>query len=349
MRLSIIIPFYNVEDFLPQCIESVMKLTKIEKEIILINDGSTDSSLQIAEKYKEEVEASEKGKIILINQENKGVGVARNAGINASTGDYIFFLDSDDWISTESFNSMILEFFEENSRVSSTGQPDVLLGKEIFYDEKRNIRKIEKEIPKQYLNRKIGGKEYLIASITKKFWNVRIPVGIYKKSLLTDNGIYFSETARSHEDELFITRIFYHAEQIETVNKIFGYYRVREGSIMSQLKPHHVRDILLNINEIKKIFEKEEDVQVKKAICYNIKKYYKEVLKKSYILEMKDFFNRVHSQFKYDCKEYLFKMTGNPFEKIEIYIIYYLKNFYYSIKIGSRKLKNIKERKVLEK
>lgn len=327
-----------------------MNLNKIEKEIILINDGSTDNSLQIAEKYKKEGKVSDEGEIIIINQENRGVGVARNTGINASTGDFIFFLDSDDWVSTESFNKIILDFFEKNSKVSSDRQPDVLIGKEIFYDEIKNIRKIVKKIPRQYLNKKIDGREYLIASITKKFWNVRIPVGIYKKSFLIDNGIYFSETARSHEDELFITKIFYYAKRIETVNEIFGYYRAREGSIMSQLKPHHVRDILLNINEIKKIFEEEEDISVRKAICYNIKRYYKEILKKSYILGMEEFFNKAHNQFKYDCEKYLFKMTRNPFEKIELYMIYYLKNFYYSIKIESKNLKkNNKKRKELKK
>ena len=341
MKLSIIVPFYNVEKFLSDCLESIVKLTGFEREIILINDGSSDSSLKIAKEYMKRYNIGKKPEIILVEQENKGVAIARNEGIRRSTGEYIYFLDSDDWIETSSFNSLVLKFFEENDRLKEEERIDVLLGKEIFYDERTKKEKILKNIPDSYLNKVISGKEFLVSSIVKRFWNVRLPIGIYKRKTIIEHGIYFSDVTKSHEDELFMTKMLYFSNKVKTVDKVFGYYRGRDGSIMSELKIQHVIDILHNIDELKEMFKEERDVQVKSAVFGNIRRYYKEVLKKAYILEKMETFEKIYTQFRTDCKNYLFKMTKNPFEKLEIYLIYYLKDVYYNIKIGTRKMRNL--------
>lgn len=93
IKVSIIIPVYNCEDYLDECLKSVLRQTEKRIEIILINDGSTDNSKSIIEKY---VKLDER--IILVNQQNSGVSVARNNGINNAKGKYIMFIDSDDWI-----------------------------------------------------------------------------------------------------------------------------------------------------------------------------------------------------------------------------------------------------------
>src|SRR5690242_7052248 len=92
-KVSVVVPVYNVEKYLPRCIESICKQTLSDLEIILVDDGSTDRSGEICEEY-----AKADQRIIVIHQENGGGGVARNAGIARATSPYVGFVDSDDWI-----------------------------------------------------------------------------------------------------------------------------------------------------------------------------------------------------------------------------------------------------------
>ena len=98
MMISVIIPIYNTEKYLKDCINSVLKQTINDYEIILINDGSTDKSKEIAEQYCHDYD-----NISLINQSNKGQGAARNVGVVAAKGEYVYFLDSDDTIENNLF------------------------------------------------------------------------------------------------------------------------------------------------------------------------------------------------------------------------------------------------------
>ena len=110
IKVSIVIPVYNVEKYLEECIESAIKQSLNDIEIICINDGSTDSSLEILKKYEKKY-----SNIIVISQENKGLSASRNVGIRKAKGKYIYFLDSDDFIDT---NSMELCYKECESGVS---------------------------------------------------------------------------------------------------------------------------------------------------------------------------------------------------------------------------------------
>ena len=100
-EVSIIIPCYNVEKFIKDCLESVINQTFKNIEIICINDGSTDSTPEILKKY-----SNIDNRIIVVNQKNKGLSGARNSGINVSCGKYLMFLDSDDWIDTDYIEKM---------------------------------------------------------------------------------------------------------------------------------------------------------------------------------------------------------------------------------------------------
>lgn len=104
--ISIIIPVYNVEDYLERCLDSIIHQSYKNIEIIVINDGSTDSSLKILEKY-----ALKNSRIIIVNQENKGLSGARNIGVEKAIGDYIWFVDGDDFIDNDACERLIsLEF-----------------------------------------------------------------------------------------------------------------------------------------------------------------------------------------------------------------------------------------------
>lgn len=100
IRFSIIIPVYNTEKYLERCLDSVLGQNYKEIEIILINDGSKDNSLKICEKYKKRF-----SEIVLIDQENQGLGAARNRGIENSNGEYLIFLDSDDYVEKDSLKA----------------------------------------------------------------------------------------------------------------------------------------------------------------------------------------------------------------------------------------------------
>ena len=91
--ISVIVPVYNVEEYLEECLESIQQQTYTDIEVILVNDGSTDDSKEICERY-----CAKDNRFKLINQENQGLSEARNVGVRASTGEYIFFVDSDDVI-----------------------------------------------------------------------------------------------------------------------------------------------------------------------------------------------------------------------------------------------------------
>ena len=111
--ISLVIPVYNVESWLAECLESAVNQSAPFKEVVIINDGSTDSSIEICRSYVKKY-----GYFKLIDQENQGLSAARNAGIKAASGEYIMFLDSDDWLRADSVK--ILEGLLEE------GRPDVI-------------------------------------------------------------------------------------------------------------------------------------------------------------------------------------------------------------------------------
>lgn len=336
MKLSIIIPAYNTEEYIGQCIESVLNIKEIENEIIIINDGSTDKTFEIVKKYE-----SKNSNIKLINQDNQGASVARNRGIKESTGDYIYFLDSDDWIETGSFEKIVKGI--END-YNNNEEIDVLVGKEKGFSEFTKIETLDERIPKELVGKIISGKEFMEKSIKGKFWNVRLPIYLYKSSLLIENNIIFPIGRKSNEDEVFSINIFYHTKRLKIVDEIFGNYRARNGSIMSVLNVRHVEDIFENAKELIETYKNEQDLNTKNMIFYMIKRYYKSSMKKAIQCNKKDIFNNIYEQFKLDCVQYLFKTKFKKYENIELYIIYYTKNLIFSMEKNFKKIRNIKKK-----
>lgn len=218
--VSVIIPVYNVEEFLQECLESVIKQTYKNIEIITIDDGSTDNSLEILKQY-----ASNDGNITIINQKNSGQSVARNKGIAETKGKYIYFLDSDDYILPETIENLISKMEKNNLDL-------IRFAAEPFSD---NINyKVNK---KQYDFRKYFSTEKLYKK--SEFLNINLqafsssPVlYVVKRDMLIKNKIKF-KPGIIHEDELFTLRVFLNANYTMYDSNFYYKRRYRIGSTMT--------------------------------------------------------------------------------------------------------------------
>lgn len=197
--VSVIVPVYNAEKYLNRCLESLINQTLKNIEIICINDGSTDNSLQIIKDY-----SNKDNRIVVIDQQNQGVSASRNQGMKIAKGEYLAFCDADDWLD--------LEFYEKLYRETENGTIDVVKGNTaIAYDSK-----IEK---KGELNALIKTSGYmLVTTFQYEWWSA-----IYKKSMFEDGMIKFHD-ARLAEDQLFLCQTLCRVKTFRIVDDVFYYY-----------------------------------------------------------------------------------------------------------------------------
>lgn len=212
-ELSIIIPVYNVEKYVRRCIESVIKIANQNIEIILINDGSTDNSQAICEEY-----LRQDNRIKLINQDNGGLSYSRNKGIELAEGEYIAFIDSDDWIDSQSFTELFNKIKEDNL--------DIIYG-EYSLVNSYNIERVCKKHTYEVCN----GIELLELNIHNDSAPVEVVTNIYKKSFLDKYSIRFVKRLL-HEDTLFSLMCYLYAERVKCLPINFYNYFIRDNSIM---------------------------------------------------------------------------------------------------------------------
>lgn len=216
-KISIIIPVYNVEKYLRKCLESITNQTFKDIEIICVDDGSTDNSLNILNEL-----AQKDNRIKVISKLNGGHFSARHRGIEASSGEYILFVDSDDWIDTT--------LIEKAYKIITDTNTDVL----IFgaYTVKKNsisngMYSVNK-IPKKFKNKILTLEDYknIIFKLCPTAWSK-----LYRKDFLTDNNIRFQEIEHG-EDQLFYIHTMLMAKNIYILDKNLYYYvKNREGSL----------------------------------------------------------------------------------------------------------------------
>lgn len=221
-KVSIIVPVYNVEDYLHQCIVSIIYQTYQNIEIILVNDGSTDNSGKICDSFVEQ-----DNRIKVVHKQNGGLSDARNCGTNHATGDYIIYLDGDDWMDSETCMSAIEAVLNNSADI-------VFWGHKKEHSDGKN-----KEIPlfaanikfsgnyKNWLHRRlIGliGNELSYPTKTDAFssaWGK-----LYRRDLISINKITFIDTkVIGSEDVLFNIEVFYRAKEIVYLNALFNHYR----------------------------------------------------------------------------------------------------------------------------
>lgn len=257
-KVSVIVPVYNTSVYLKKCMDSLINQTLNEIEIICINDGSTDNSLEILEAY-----ASNDSRIKILNQENQGQSAARNAGIEIAKGEYIGFLDSDDCAKSTMFEKLYKNAKEFNSDIS-------MCSIEVF-DEKTKVSHSN-----DYMSLDLFGKAFenrvfspcetydFLFRICVVPWNK-----IYKKSFLTINNLKFIENL-NFEDNVFFMDTHTSAERISLVNEPLVIYTQNSLTSYSSAPKKHDRKKL----DFFRIFEEEERILKEKNIYPELEYYF---------------------------------------------------------------------------
>ena len=227
-QVSIILPVYNVEKYLPQCLDSIVNQTLKDFECICVNDGSTDNSLSILQEY-----ANKDSRIKIISQENKGVSAARNKALKQCIGKYITFVDSDDFISENCLEQLITVAEKENTDAVWCGHT-LYFQSENRYETGRNKEGIKKLLNK-YSNIKSVDKKLQIAlDLTEKSRNIWAK--IYKRDFVEKNKVCFLENSFAEADYPFTVFMMLCLPKIGFIDNDLYCYRKQVEGITSKKK-----------------------------------------------------------------------------------------------------------------
>lgn len=270
MKISLVIPVYNVEKYLTRCLDSCLKqdLPVDDYEIVIVNDGSPDGSKEIAEKY-----ASKHPNIKLYNQENGGLSVARNNGLAKAKGDYVWFVDSDDWIEENCLKVIAEKMDAQNLDMLQIGYMEA-------YDDGR-LKNSERGLFEGCMT----GCEALKA----QYIPAPAQFTIYRRSFLERFTLRFYPRIY-HEDAEFKPRALFFAKRFASLNKrVYYYYQRSDGSIMSRYSLKRGKDILTVCNSLYKFEEDTRmDSDVKKEFDYIITVYLNEFFRGIQLLSNKE-------------------------------------------------------------
>lgn len=233
-KVSVIIPVYNVENYVPRCLDSVLNQTGGDIEIIVIDDGSTDTSGRIADAYR-----CEHPQIRVIHQTNQGISAARNQGLAEANGKYVLFVDSDDYIAENMISAML-------KQAERTGA-DMVISKAVHDEDGRQREMFAKKFDESEI---LSGMEAM-----KSFWGDEINGEIWNKLIRRDvmlkHHILFP-AEKLYEDAPVLIQIFQKANRIAFVDQNLYYYCHRKESITRKPTLQSLYDHISIINTIEK-------------------------------------------------------------------------------------------------
>lgn len=236
--ISFIVPAYNVEKYIGQCLESILK-QDVSKEVLIINDGSTDDTVSICKKYEKMYDC-----IKLFTKENGGLSSARNYGMKQAKGKYIWFVDSDDFI-PHSVASDLLQIAETNDL-------DIIKGLYSIFDEKINAydyRNIDRNY--KYVNQLLNGHKLIELQMQDNCYEVVAWLGLFKRKYLERISVSFYEGV-TYEDHEFNLRVMLSDINCRSmmINKEIYVYRQRDNSITKIFSLKDIEGIEININRM---------------------------------------------------------------------------------------------------
>ena len=319
-KVSIIVPVYNKEKYIDECIQSIINQTYKKIEIIIVDDGSTDDSEKIIKKY-----INSKSKIEYIKQHHQGGSVARNRGLEVATGDYIMFFDADDVLELDAIESM-LEKNDEN---------DIIIGNYHIMNEDNNLIDSKKIIKKNIIDKK---------NIFKKYYDIPPTLGskMYKRSIIVENNINFANV-RIGQDLNFYIKFLSCAKTVCGVDNFIFRYRIVNNSV-SRTYSSNIFGIVESIREIKSYLRRnnKQDLidkymskielsnyneQMSKLVCFDKKEdrriillYFKKLIKQINFDKIKEQPNNKKLQRKVRLKLLLGNVyISNQYRKFYLY------------------------------
>lgn len=237
-RVSVILPIYKVEKYLDRCMHSLLNQTLKDIEIIMVDDGSPDNSPTMCDRY-----AKEDSRVKVIHKQNAGLGFARNSGLEIATGDYIAFVDSDDFVSVTAFEILLKVALEENADYVMCGYKSVR--NNICVSEHKDVnQKMVMEVPDCYnvLRGMIGidpDSEYSYRH------NYSVWHGIYKSTLFTEGGIRFcSERDLISEDLIFHLSLIPLCRKIVIIPDLLYNYCLNDNSLTTTYRKGRFEAVL---------------------------------------------------------------------------------------------------------
>ena len=220
IKVSVILPVYNTEKYLPECLDSIINQSLRDIEIICIDDGSTDSSLQILKEYAEKDK-----RIVVLEQKNSGAGIARNKGMEVAKGKYLSFLDSDDFFEQEMLEKSYIKCEEENA--------DFCVYRSKRFDDKtHDYESIPWTIKERYLPEVIPFKagdadKYIFQVFNGWAWDK-----LYNRDFVTKTGLKY-QGLRTTNDAFFVFMANVEAKCISIIDEVLAYHRVNTGTSLS--------------------------------------------------------------------------------------------------------------------
>lgn len=254
IKISIIIPLFNAQDYIDECIQSILNQSLKEIEVIVIDDGSTDASVEKVMMFKD-------ARLNLIVKKNGGAASARNIGINQAKGKYIGFVDCDDFLLNESA-------LEEMYSLAMNNNSDIVVGNGLMYFDEKKSYPMHRNT-EIFVESTLNSENFLILFYQKNCMHSVVWLNIYKSELLINNT-YFMEGV-GHEDEEFTTRVFLKSEYVTIFPKVFYVYRYREGSITKvKDKTKQSLDLIKICIELEKTYSKISNKTLKKILRNNL-------------------------------------------------------------------------------
>ena len=307
--ISIVVPIYNVEIYLEKCIETILNQTYKNIEIILVDDGSTDSCKDIADEY-----VKKDKRIKVIHKENGGLSDARNAGIKIAKGRYICFVDSDDYIEKNYIKILYETIIRNNADIS------ICSYKNVYIDGSQKEDRTKTQVCNNIeAIRELFTKARNIETVT---WNK-----MYKIDLFLHNKIEFPK-GKLHEDNFTTYKLFYFSNKIAYVDEILYNYRQRENSIVSIY--NEKRLVILEVTKDIRMFFEDKEVELTQEI-----QIYDLILKLG-IINMLIFANKTNEAIFDELTKQIRNNKGNYLknkylgkkQKISIKILGFNKNIY---------------------
>ena len=260
--ISIIIPVYNAEQYLDMCLTSVCNQTYTNLEIIVVNDGSSDCSLDIIKKY-----AKQDSRIIVLNQKNQGVSYARNSGLEIATGEYIIFLDSDDWITNDCCEAAFREaesskadvvFWSYIREYEKKSKTTLLFDDAAIHWNSQNIKKLYK--------RMIGLTGEELKQPQKIDSLITVWGKLYKKSIIGDIRFVDTNIIGTDEDALFNIQVFTNVKSATYIPKAMLHYRKYN---MNSMTHYYKKNLVSQWLELYKWIELYLDKNYADEECYH--------------------------------------------------------------------------------